>query len=158
MAAVASSSSEPAIPANFNMKPQTNTHLVRKFISLALGLTAAGATAGTFGSLPLYFEAGSPTSFLAQGSDAQFSISTAGAQLVLEKSGTPRTVQMQFTGANPQPEIHGDAPLSGKINHLTGSQPEQWRAGVPTFARVQVTEIYPGIDLVYYGSQQRLGI
>jgi hypothetical protein len=130
-----------------------------KFAGLALSLMAMAAsaqTAGTFGNLPLYFEASSPSRFLAQGCDAQFSVAATEAQLVLQKSGGTRTVQMQFTGANPQCEIHGDAALSGKINHFDGNQPAQWRAGVPTFAKVRVAEIYPGVNLVYYGNQQRL--
>ncbi|MDD5140882.1 MAG: SBBP repeat-containing protein [Verrucomicrobiales bacterium] len=134
-----------------------NKNLAAKFTGLALGLAAlTSPAAGNFGNLPLYFEAGSPASFVAQGRDAQFSVSATGAQFVLQKSGGTRTVQMQFTGANPQPQIHGDGALSGKINYLTGNQPAQWRTSVPMFARVQVAEIYPGIDLVYYGNQQRL--
>jgi hypothetical protein len=139
------------------MKTRTTKNFAGKLAGLALGLaTVTTQAAGTFGNLPLYFEAGSPARFSAQGRDAQFSVSATGAQLDLQKSGGTRTVQMQFTGANPQSEIHGDSELAGKINHLTGSQPAQWRAGVPTFAKVRVEEIYPGINLVYYGNQQRL--
>ena len=46
--------------------------------------------------------------------------------------------------------------LSGKINYLTGNDPAQWRSGVPTFAKVRVEGIYPGVNLVYYGNQQQL--
>lgn len=141
------------------MKPSTTINLAAKLSGIALGLATLAATAqtaATFGNLPLYFEAGTPDRFVAQGKDAQFSVAARGAELTLQKSGVTRTVQMQFTGANTQPQIHGDGGLSGRINYLTGSQPAQWRTGVPTFARVQVTEIYPGIDLVYYGNQQRL--
>ena len=63
---------------------------------------------------------------------------------------------MNFAGANPQPEIRGEGGLAGKINYLTGSNPAQWRTGVPTFSRIQVGGIYPGVDLVYYGNQQRI--
>ena len=141
------------------MKTPAKNHLVTALASLALGVVAVSAPAqiaGSFGNLPLYFEANSPARFLALGRDAQFSIAATEAQLVLNKSGATRTVQMQFTGANPQSQIHGDGGLAGKISHLTGSDPAQWRGGVPTFARVQVEEIYPGINLVYYGNQQRL--
>ncbi len=46
--------------------------------------------------------------------------------------------------------------MPGKINYLTGNNPAQWRAGVPIFAKVRVEEIYPGINLVYYGNQQQI--
>lgn len=141
------------------MKFCLDKNLFGKLTGLALGLaavTAPAQTAATFGNLPLYFEAGSPAGFSAQGRDAQFSVSATEAQLVLHKSGATRAVQLRFVGANPQSEIHGEGGLTGKINHLIGGQSAQWRAGLPTFARVQVNEIYPGIDLVYYGNQQRL--
>ncbi|HXI70149.1 MAG TPA: SBBP repeat-containing protein [Verrucomicrobiae bacterium] len=141
------------------MKTSITKNLAARLSGIALGLATLAATAqtaATFGNLPLYFEAGAPDRFVAQGKDAQFSVAANGAQLTLQKSGVARTVQMQFTGANPQPQIQGDGGLSGRINYLTGSQPAQWRTGVPTFARVQVTDLYPGIDLVYYGNQQRL--
>jgi hypothetical protein len=139
------------------MTTRSPDNLAAKLAALALGLTAvATQAAGTFGNLPLYFEAASPARFLAQGRDAQFSVSATEAQFTLQKSGVARTVQMQFTGASAQSLIHGNGELAGKINHLTGSLPAQWQAGVPTFARVQVAGIYPGIDLVYYGNQQRL--
>ena len=130
-----------------------------KLTGLMLGLaalTVSAQTAVQFGNLPLYFEASSPARFLAHGCDAQFSIAPDGAQLILQKSGATRTVQMQFTGANPLAQIQGDSELSGKINYLIGSNPAQWRSGVPTFAKVRVGEIYPGINLVYYGNQQQL--
>ena len=60
---------------------------------------------------------------------------------------------MQFIGASPQAQIRGDEELPGKINYLTGNNPAQWRSGVTTFAKVRIDEIYPGINLVYYGNQ-----
>jgi Beta-propeller repeat len=141
------------------MKPRAKKTLVTQLAALALGFAALGApaqTAGTFGYLPLFFEASFPGRFITQGRDAQFSVSATSADLILQRSGATRTVRMQFTGANPNSEVQGDGGLAGKINHLTGSNPAQWRAGVPTFARVQVADIYPGVNLVYYGNQQRL--
>ena len=112
--------------------------------------------------MPLYFEANrgqadASAQFLARGRDSQFLISPAEAQIVLCKAAAePATVRMQFMGANPQAQIRGDAALSGKINYLVGNDPAQWRTGVPTFAKVRVDGIYPGIGLVYYGNQQQL--
>jgi hypothetical protein len=154
MAAAASSSSAPDIPVHFNMK-----NLSIKIAGLALGLAALAVSAQTavpFGKLPLYFEADSPARFVAHGRDSQFSVSPTKAQLVLQKPSSTRAMQMQFVGANSQAKIYGDSKLSGKINYLIGSDPAQWRSGVPTFAKVRVEEIYPGINLVYYGNQQRL--
>jgi len=35
-----------------------------------------------------------------------------------------------------------------------GNDPKRWRTNVPQYARVRYEEIYPGIDLVYYGNQE----
>src|SRR5207253_3709690 len=37
-----------------------------------------------------------------------------------------------------------------------GNDLAQWRAGVAIFQKVQVRGIYRGVDLAYYGNQQRL--
>src|SRR6185295_15868014 len=34
--------------------------------------------------------------------------------------------------------------------------PSRWRSGVPAHARVRAADVYPGIDLVYYGVGRRL--
>ncbi|MGO9586784.1 MAG: immunoglobulin domain-containing protein [Limisphaerales bacterium] len=133
---------------------------------LALGLLALPARAAqpvaVPASLPLYFEAsqgqaGGPAQFVARGHDYQFLVSAAGAQIALRKTDAESAaVRMQLVGANPQAQICGDAELPGKVNYLTGNDPAQWRRGVGMFAKVRVGELYPGINLVYYGNQRQL--
>ena len=128
---------------------------------LVLPATAASPVAMT-ANLPLYFEAGqgqanAPAQFIARGHDCQFLISPEGVQFALRKAAAkPVAVRMQFTGANAQAQIHGDAELSGKINYFTGKDPAQWRVGLAMFAKIRVTGLYPGINLVYYGNQRQL--
>ena len=140
---------------NCNAKKFLSRNLAGFMLALAT-LAAVAQAAVPFGNLPLYFEADASARFLAQGPDTQFSIAPTVAQLVLKKSGATRTVQMQFVGANPSAQIYGDGGLPGKINYFLGNDPAQWRSSVPTFARVRVEGIYPGINLVYYGNQQQL--
>jgi hypothetical protein len=66
------------------------------------------------------------------------------------------TLSFQIVGGNPQAAMTGLDPLSGRINYLLGDDPTSWRTGVPAFDRVRVAEVYPGVDLVYYGNQQKL--
>ena len=66
------------------------------------------------------------------------------------------TLSLQFIGGNPQAVMTGVDPLAGKINYIRGSDPLSWLTEVPAFDRVRVVEVYPGIDLVYYGNQQKL--
>jgi hypothetical protein len=66
------------------------------------------------------------------------------------------TVCMQLIGANPKPETTGLDALPGKVNSFQGKDPERWRTHIPTYARVKYAQVYPGVDLVYYGLQRQL--
>ena len=133
---------------------------------LALGLLTLPAPAAqpvaVPANLPLYFEAGQgqanvPAQFIARGHNYQFLISPTETQIVLRKTtAESAVVRMQFVGANAQAPVSGDAELPGKINHLTGNDPAQWRVGLAMFTKVRVGGLYPGVNLVYYGNQQQL--
>jgi hypothetical protein len=58
--------------------------------------------------------------------------------------------------ANPQPHVVGLEPLPGKVNYFLGKDPGQWRTGVPIYAKVRYAQVYPGVDLLYYGHQQQV--
>ncbi|MBI4166258.1 MAG: hypothetical protein HY508_11055 [Acidobacteria bacterium] len=47
-------------------------------------------------------------------------------------------------------------PLPGRSNYFRGNDPKKWRTNIPNFAKVKYEEVYPGIDLVYYGNQGQL--
>jgi hypothetical protein len=65
-------------------------------------------------------------------------------------------LEMALIGANPQPQIAANSLLPGTVNYLLGNDPAHWRTGIPTYARVQYSSVYPGIDMVYYGTQAQL--
>jgi hypothetical protein len=65
-------------------------------------------------------------------------------------------LRMKLIGANPAPEADGLEELAGKINYFMGSDPAGWRTNVATYARVRYADVYPGIDLIYYGNQREL--
>ena len=69
-------------------------------------------------------------------------------------SGT--VVRMRLEGSNPHPTIEGVEKLPGVANYLTGDDPADWQTGVATFAKVAYRDVYPGIDLVWYGHEGRL--
>ncbi len=69
----------------------------------------------------------------------------------------PSTVlRMKLVGANRAATVAGQNKLEGRVNYLIGSDPAKWRTDVPTFGRVRYEEVYPGIDVIYYGNQRRL--
>lgn len=46
--------------------------------------------------------------------------------------------------------------LPGVKHYLKGSQPAEWQTHVPTYERVRARDVYPGIDVVYYGHHSEL--
>jgi hypothetical protein len=69
---------------------------------------------------------------------------------------TPAFLRMKLIGANPHARVTGLDELPGKTNYFIGSDPKKWRTNIPNYAKVKYQDIYPGIDLVYYGSQREL--
>jgi photosystem II stability/assembly factor-like uncharacterized protein len=67
-----------------------------------------------------------------------------------------RLIRMTLVGANPAPVAEPDQQLPGRVNYLLGNEPARWQQGVTTFAKVRYGQVYPGVDLVYYGNEQEL--
>src|SRR5205085_804397 len=65
-------------------------------------------------------------------------------------------LRMTFADANPKTVLVGRDELPGKSNYFVGNDPAKWRTNVPTYAKVEYEDLYPGIDLVYYGNQRQL--
>lgn len=61
-------------------------------------------------------------------------------------------VRLKLVGANPDVRVTGLDELPGKSNYFLGKDPSKWRTNVPQYSRVKYPHVYPGIDLVYYGS------
>ena len=62
---------------------------------------------------------------------------------------------MRLAGADPSSQAEGLEELPGKINYLIGSDAEKWRTNIPHYARVRYRDVYPGVDVVYYGTTRR---
>ena len=69
---------------------------------------------------------------------------------------THTTLQFRLLGAAKNPAILGEEPQLGRVNYFLGNDPANWHTNVPTFAHIRYKNIYPGIDLVYYGNHRQL--
>ena len=83
------------------------------------------------------------------------------AALLASRSKTPSVVKtsvlrMRFEGSNSTPKIAGTNPLPGKINYFIGNDPAKWHTDIPSYGAVRYKNVYPGVDAVFYGNQQRL--
>jgi hypothetical protein len=67
----------------------------------------------------------------------------------------PAVLRMKFVGANANPRVAGEARQQGMVNYFIGT-PEQWRTKIPVYSRVRYSSLYPGIDLVFYGTNREL--
>jgi len=65
-------------------------------------------------------------------------------------------LSMRVVGANAAAKIAASWQLPNTSNYFSGNDPAKWRTNVPNFEKVRYSGIYPGIDLVYYGSQRQL--
>lgn len=65
-------------------------------------------------------------------------------------------LRMKWVGANPNPQILAEQPLSGRVNYLIGRDPSRWHTNLPTYARVRYRELYTGVDAVFYGTDGEL--
>jgi hypothetical protein len=61
------------------------------------------------------------------------------------------TAHIDFVGANPDAKIEGFDPVAAYANYFIGGDPAKWRTHVAQYSRVRYKNLYPGIDLVYYG-------
>jgi hypothetical protein len=117
-----------------------------------------------YAELPLSFEANegqtsSQVKFVSRGVGYEFFLTNRGAVLELANSRSKAlgsAVHLEFAGSNRQPIVQALEPLPGKSNYFIGKDPAKWRTGVANFARVRYHDIYPGIDLIYYGNQRQL--
>jgi len=65
-------------------------------------------------------------------------------------------IKAAFVGANPNPTATGDNLLDYKCNYFLGNDPAKWRTDVPNYEAITLEEVYPGIDLTYYGNGRQM--
>jgi len=64
-------------------------------------------------------------------------------------------LRMEFVGANALPELNGTEELPGKKHYLRGDSIAESITNIPTYAKVIYHDIFPGVDLIFYGYNGR---
>ncbi|HEY7124507.1 MAG TPA: SBBP repeat-containing protein [Ktedonobacterales bacterium] len=150
---------------------------------LAASSATISSALAAYGHLPLSFEANQGQTdpsvrFVTHGPGYSLFLSPTVVLLALSKQHQPSSalahsspaasfsspssadqaavVAMQFSGANAQPELSGEEVLPGTVNYLIGNDPSMWHTNIPIYAKVHYHNLYPGVDLVYYGNQAQL--
>jgi hypothetical protein len=117
-----------------------------------------------YGKLPLHFEANrgqidSKVRFFTHGDGYGLYFTGTDAVLSLHKqspSSSTDEVRIHVSGGTRHPAPIGEGKLPGIVNYIQTSDPAAWRTNIPTYSRVRYGDVYPGIDLLYYGRQQQL--
>ena len=141
--------------------------------------TAKTRIAEGFGKLPLSFEINKgqvnrSVKFLSHGSGYDLFLTSTEAVLRLQK---PRPLQadkpqetpsantnvregtvlrLKMLDSNATPKSEGEEELPGKVNYFIGNDQANWHRNIPTYKKVRFKDVYPGIDVVYYGKQREL--
>jgi hypothetical protein len=123
-----------------------------RFALLALLALAPAARAGV--SIPLVLEENrgqlpADVRFAGRSGGARLAV---GADAVAVCGGEGACLRLTFPGGEPARSVAGEARLPGLTHYFRGADPSGWIAGVPTFGRVRLAQIWPGIDAVFYGN------
>jgi hypothetical protein len=134
-----------------------------------------------YGKVPLSFELNQgqtnpQVKFLARGAGYELFLTSTEAVVVMgepnrksrekgrDTKGQPQmrgasrlsVLRMQLAGSNALAKVRGADELPGRTNYFVGKDPNRWRTNVRQYGKVQYHDVYPGVDLVYYGNQGQL--
>jgi hypothetical protein len=79
-----------------------------------------------------------------------------GPQAADKQSSASDVLRMRLIGANPEPKVTGLCRVPAVSNYFIGSDSAKWATSVPAYAKVKYEDVYAGVDLLYYGNQQKL--
>lgn len=65
-------------------------------------------------------------------------------------------LKMNFLGSQLNSKIDGKEEQVTKSNYFIGNDPEKWKTSISNFSKISYENIYPGIDVVFYGNAQQL--
>gem|GEM_PF-595053 len=65
-------------------------------------------------------------------------------------------IKANFVGANPSPTVRGEDMMEYRCNYFIGNDPNEWNTDVPNYEAIVLEDVYPGIDLKYYGNGKQM--
>ncbi len=69
-----------------------------------------------------------------------------------DKSGIAPVLGYRFTGISYTSAVDGVENLPCSVSFMRGSDPAGWVTGIETYRKIQYNQLYPGIDLLYEGT------
>ena len=119
-----------------------------KFAILLVSLTSMAQ------ALPLWFE---PNQGQTHPSVQFLSRSVyLGSTRVAIHSGPNKPIVMDLIGARSDAHAKGLDLQAGITSYFLGNDPKKWRSGIRHYAKVRYKDVYPSIDVIYYGNPESL--
>ncbi|MEW6745574.1 MAG: hypothetical protein AB1486_22720 [Planctomycetota bacterium] len=116
-----------------------------------------------FGKLPLYFIENrglldERVAYYVKGRDKTLYFTSEGVTFALvgedEQPGR-WVVKLNFAGARAGVRPRGEEKQEAVFSYFKG-KPDEWKTGLPTFAKLVYDDLWPGIDIIYSGTVDRL--
>jgi len=140
---------------NLNSSPLCFTENKGQWDERALYMSQAGAANLWFTSEGVYYQ------FFRQIASDK-SEEQAGIDLPY-KRGNPQGDSIEqlffkasFINGNPNPEAKGNGLIEYRCNYFFGNDSAKWYMDVPNYQSIYYEEIYPGINLRYYGNKMQM--
>jgi len=110
--------------------------------------------------LPISFEenlgqADKEVKFISHGKDYNLLLTSSKA-ILLTNAKEFESLELEFLGANSNTQLIGKNKLTTKTNYLLGDNENNWQKSVNNYKEVIYKELYPGVDLVFYGKAKNL--
>jgi len=107
---------------------------------------------------PLFFEENSgqldsQVRYVARTRRADVFLTRNAAVFALRGTTVDATDSFSIHWADSRPDVvvAGEQQLAGNAHYFIGNDPSKWQTGIPTFGKVRYRQLYPGVDLVFYG-------
>lgn len=102
--------------------------------------------------LPNHGQEDYQTKFIGEGPGVRILL-TCDSVVFFQNAGV---VEMRWGTAPCSGEVQGEKMLEGRAHFYKGSDPSEWVPDVPMYSRVRYKNVFPGIDLMFYGQKGQL--
>ena len=135
-------------------------HLLRVgflLVALTMPRFSSAKPQSSFGALPLTFEVNqgqidAEVKFVSRFAGRTIFLGSTNAVLFSGNSA----LRIRLLGTSPDASPLALVPVAGRVSYLIGDDSKNWHTNIPLYSRIKYAQIYPGIDLIYYGNQRRL--
>ena len=131
-----------------------------------LGKAAQASIIAGFGALPISFEKNrgqvdKSVKFFTRAAGYNLFLTSKEAVMVLApakgaKNKAGAVVRMTLKGANAAAAISGQGLQTEHSSYWLGNDRSKWVNGAEHYAQVKFSQVYPGIDMIYYGAKGQI--